>query len=131
MQQKKISSNERIRRAALAEYAIFKSGEDKDYDQLTFLAAKICQVPVAKISIIGKNNIWYKSAYGTQLAELPRENALCEHSIHTSEEIFIINSGEHPGLFENARNIYDREYHFYAGVPLFFTGFSEPKYESL
>ena len=118
MQQKKISSTERLRRAALAEYAIFKSGEDKDYDQLTFLAAKICQVPVAKISIIGKNNIWYKSAYGTQLAELPRENALCEHSIHTSEEIFIINSGEHPGLFENARNIYDREYHFYAGVPL-------------
>ncbi|PKD17054.1 histidine kinase [Salegentibacter salinarum] len=118
MQHKKVSSNERLRRAALAEYAIFKSGEDKDYDQLTFLAAKICQVPVAKISIIGKNNIWYKSAYGTQLAELPRENALCEHAIYAGEEIFIINSREHPEFFENAKNIYDREYHFYAGVPL-------------
>ncbi|PRX49788.1 GAF domain-containing sensor histidine kinase [Salegentibacter salegens] len=118
MQQKKVSSNERLRRAALAEYAIFKSGEDKDYDQLTFLAAKICQVPVAKISIIGKTNIWYKSAYGTQLAEIPRENALCEHAINAGEEIFIINSQEHPEFFENAKNIYHQEFHFYAGVPL-------------
>jgi hypothetical protein len=118
MQQKYISSNEKLRRAALAEYAIFKSGEDKDYDQLTFLAAKICQVPVAKISIIGKNNIWYKSFYGTRLAENTRENSFCERTIYTNKEIFIINSKDQPEFFENAKGIYDREFHFYAGIPL-------------
>nr|WP_237690491.1 GAF domain-containing sensor histidine kinase [Salegentibacter lacus] len=118
MQQKKVSSNEKLRRAALAEYAIFKSGEDKDYDQLTFLAAKICQVPIAKISIIGKTNVWYKSAYGTQPAEIPRENSFCERAMNAGEEIFIINSQEHPKFFECANNVYDREFHFYAGIPL-------------
>ncbi|MBZ9728955.1 GAF domain-containing sensor histidine kinase [Salegentibacter sp. JZCK2] len=118
MQQKNISSNEKLRRSALAEYAIFKSGEDKDYDQLTFLAAQICEVPVAKISIIGKNNIWYKSVYGTQQAENQRENSFCERTIYADEEIFIINSNDHPEFFENAKPIYDRKFHFYAGVPL-------------
>jgi len=118
MQGEYISSNEKLRRAALAEYAIFKSGDDKDYDQLTFLAAKICQVPVAKISIIGKNNIWYKSIYGTQQTEIPRKNSFCEQSIYAGKEIFIINSNDHPSYFENAKKIYNQEFHFYAGVPL-------------
>jgi signal transduction histidine kinase len=118
MQQEYVSSNEKLRRAALAEYAIFKSGEDKDYDQLTFLAAKICQTPVATISIIGKNDIWYKSAYGAQLEEIPRENSFCERTIYADEKIFIINSRDHSEFFRNAKEIYDREFHFYAGVPL-------------
>ncbi|TDN85855.1 GAF sensor signal transduction histidine kinase [Salegentibacter sp. 24] len=118
MQQGYVSSNEKLRRAALAEYAIFKSGEDKDYDQLTFLAAKICQTPIATISIIGKNDIWYKSVYGAQLEEIPRENSFCERTIYADEKIFIINSRDHSEFFRNAKEIYDREFHFYAGVPL-------------
>ena len=118
MQQKNISSKEKLRRSALAEYAIFNSGEDKDYDQLTFLASKICQVPVAKISIIGKTKIWYKSVYGVQQDEISRKNSFCEHSIWSGEEIFTINSKDNPDLFAEAKAVYDCDYHFYAGVPL-------------
>ena len=118
MQEKNISSKEKLRRAALAEYAIFNSGEDKDYNQLSFLAAKMCQVPVAKISIIGKNKIWYKSVYGTTKDEISRKNAFCEHTIWAGKEIFIINSKDQPEFFEKASDLYSQEYHFYAGVPL-------------
>ncbi|MBI6118944.1 GAF domain-containing sensor histidine kinase [Salegentibacter maritimus] len=118
MQQHYISSKEKSRRAALAEYAIFNSGEDKDYDQLTFLAAQICRVPVAKISIIGKNKIWYKSIYGAQQDRISRENTFCEHTIWAEKKILIINSKDQPIIFEKAKAIYSQEYHFYAGVPL-------------
>ncbi len=118
MQQKYISSKEKLRRAALAEYAIFNSGEDKDYDQLTYLAAKICQVPVAKISIIGKNKIWYKSVYGVEQDEIPRKNSFCEQSIWAGKEIFSINSKDHPEFYEQAKGVYRCNYQFYAGVPL-------------
>ncbi|SKB33932.1 hypothetical protein SAMN05660776_0534 [Salegentibacter holothuriorum] len=118
MQQKYISSKEKARRGALAEYAIFKSGEDKDYDQLTYLGAKICQAPVAKISIIGKNKVWYKSVFGTPQDEIFRKNSFCEHTIWAEEEIFIINSRDQPEFFEQAKELYSCEYHFYAGVPL-------------
>ena len=118
MQQKQISFNEKQRRAALAQYAIFQSGPDKDYDQLTFLAAQICDVPVAKISVIGKEEIWNKSVYGSEFNNIPRLNSFCEESINSDEEIFILNKPQNPEIFVRAEGIYDRDYQFFAGVPL-------------
>lgn len=118
MQQKQISFNEKLRRAALAQYAIFKSGPDKDYDQLTFLAAEICDVPVAKIGIIGKVEIWNKSIHGSELDNIPRLNSFCEECINSDEEIFILNKPNNPEIFARAEGIYDKEYQFFAGVPL-------------
>jgi len=118
MQQKYILSNEKLRRAALAEYAIFNSGADKDFDQLSFLAAKICDVPVAKINIIGKNKVWYKAAYGTKLTALPRKNSFSELCIKSGDELFMISCKDQPDIFEHTKEIYDRRYQFYAGVPM-------------
>lgn len=118
MQQKQISFNEKLRRAALAQYAIFKSGPDKDYDQLTFLAAEICEVPVAKINIIGKEEVWNKSVYGSKIYSVPRNNSFCEESINSGEEIFILNKPQNPEIFARAEGIYDKDYQFFAGVPL-------------
>lgn len=113
-----MSVNEKLRRTALAQYAIFKSGPDKDYDQLTHLAAEICKVPVAKISIIGKKEVWSKAAYGTELSSIPRQNSFCELCIQSGEKILILQKAEHPEVFEKAKGLYDREYQFFAGVPL-------------
>ncbi|WP_372917023.1 ATP-binding protein [Salegentibacter sp.] len=119
MQQKQITFNEKLRRAALAQYAIFKSGPDKDYDQLTFLAAEICEVPVAKINIIGKEEVWNKSVYGTKVYSVPRNNSFCEESINSGKEILILNKPQNPKIFARAEGIYDKDYQFFAGVPLF------------
>ncbi|MGM0932938.1 MAG: GAF domain-containing sensor histidine kinase [Bacteroidota bacterium] len=118
MQQKTVSVNEKLRRAALAQYAIFKSGPDKDYDQLTFLAAEICEVPVAKISIIANEEVWNKAVYGTELSSIPRQNSFCELSIQSGEKILILQRAEQPEVFKKAKGLYDREYQFFAGVPL-------------
>lgn len=113
-----ISFSEKQRLAALAQYAIFKSEPDKDYTQLTFLAAEICKVPVAKISIVAKDEIWHKAVYGTSNVVLPRKNTFCELSIYAEEDILILNQPDDEDIFEKARGIYDRDYKFYAGVPL-------------
>ncbi|MDR9456161.1 MAG: GAF domain-containing sensor histidine kinase [Salegentibacter sp.] len=118
MQQKTVSVNEKMRRAALAQYAIFKSDPDKDYDQLTFLAAEICEVPVAKISIIANEEVWNKAVYGTELSSIPRQNSFCELSIQSGEKILILQRAEQPEVFEKAKGLYDRDYQFFAGVPL-------------
>lgn len=118
MQQKHVSKNEKLRRASLAQYAIFKSGADNDYDQLTFLAAEICQVPVAKISIVAKNEIWYKSSFGTKPTSISRNNAFEELNIHFEDEILILKQPNDADIFEKAKKLYDKEFQFYAGVPL-------------
>lgn len=119
MQHKLVPFNEKLRLSALQEYAIINSGTDKDYDELTFLAATICEVPISKVSIIDKDRIWNKSVYGTGLAEINRENSFCDQAINSDSSLVIYNSEEHPKLFEKAEEVYKEKYKFYAGVPLY------------
>lgn len=111
--------NEKLRRAALAEYAIVRSGPDQDYDELTFLASEVCEAPVAHIGIIGKKMIWFKSEFGTNLIEISRENALCEEAIYSGEDVAELNSYDYPEAFENAYKLYGENFKFFACVPLF------------
>tara|TARA_B100000929_G_scaffold280386_1_gene258342 strand:- start:11 stop:1213 length:1203 start_codon:yes stop_codon:yes gene_type:complete len=119
MQHKLIPFNEKLRRDALKEYNILNSGPDEDYDNLTFLAANICHVPVVKISIVDEQRIWNKSVYGAKIEEIDRRNSFCDRAIHSEKSLFIINRSEDPEVFRKAKGIYDREFSFYAGVPLF------------
>jgi len=119
MQHKLIPFNEKLRRAALKEYNILNTGPDEDYDNLTFLAAAICEVPVAKISIVDEQRIWNKSVYGAEIQEIERQNSFCDRAIHSDNSLLILNRSESPEIFEMAKGIYDREFSFYAGVPLY------------
>ena len=110
--------NEKLRRAALAEYAIVRSGPDRDYDELTSLAAQICQVPAAHVGIIGKRKIWFKSEYGTFLSEIPRESSFCEQAIRSDRDILVYNSDYNPEIFKNVRKLYGQDFKFFAGIPL-------------
>lgn len=110
--------NEKLRRAALAEYAILKSGADKDYDNLTFLAAQLCDTPYAQISILGKQIVWFKSQYGSNFKDMPRENSLCQMVISKKEELQIYTAKEHPELLSNLDKFYDEKIKFYAAIPL-------------
>jgi len=118
MQHKLVPFNEKLRRSALEEYNILNSGPDEDYDNLTFLAAAICKVPVAKISIIDKTRIWNKSVHGAKIEEIDRSNSFCDKAIHSDQQVFILKKSTEPEVFASARGMYDREFSFYAGVPL-------------
>ncbi len=118
MQHKLVPFNEKLRQTALKEYNILNSGPDEDYDNLTFLAATISNSPVAKISIVDKTRIWNKSVYGAEIEEIDRKNSFCDRAIHSDTPIYIINRSKQPELFEAAKGIYDREFSFYAGIPL-------------
>jgi len=119
MQHKLVPFNEKLRRDALKEYNLLNSGPDEDYDNLTFLAATICRVPVVKISIVDEQRIWNKSVYGAKIEEIDRENSFCDRAIHSEKSLFTLNRSENPEIFRKAKGIYDREFSFYAGVPLF------------
>lgn len=118
MQHKLVPFNEKLRIAALEEYNIINSGPDKDYDNLTFLAAVVCQVPVAKISIIDKDRIWTKSIYGKNAPDIERADSFCDKVIHQEEGIIILKKSEKPELFSKCKEVYGDDFNFYAGIPL-------------
>ena len=118
MQKNLIPFNEKLRRRALKEYNILNTVPDEDYDNLTFLAASISHSPVAKISIVDHNRIWNKAVYGAEIEEIDRRYSFCDRAIHGEDSIYIINRSRDTKIFEAAEGIYDREFSFYAGIPL-------------
>ena len=81
--------NEARRVAALYEYDILDTIPEKEYDDITKIAADICGMPISLITLIDDERQWFKSAIGIDGTETTRDVAFCAHAILKPEEIFI------------------------------------------
>jgi hypothetical protein len=113
-----IPQNEAARLAALAEYHILDTAAEQVYDELTELAANICQVPIATISLVDRSRQWFKARMGLHQEETSRDIAFCAHTILGTEPL-IVPDARKDGRFAKSPLV-TREPHirFYAGFPL-------------
>jgi two-component system, sensor histidine kinase len=69
---------------ALDEYEILDTIPEQEFDELTRLAAEICDVPMSEINLIDKTRQWTKSSYGIESAGsgTDREQSVCQYTIY-------------------------------------------------
>ncbi|HEX3469050.1 MAG TPA: ATP-binding protein [Candidatus Elarobacter sp.] len=69
----RITSTEERRLAALAEYEILDSSGEDQFDAFTRLAARLCDAPIALISLVERDRERIISAYGVTVRDVPRD----------------------------------------------------------
>ena len=107
------------RLATLKSYDILDSLPEADYDEITQLAAAICQTPISLISLVDEERQWFKSARGLDLKETPREIAFCAYNIiDPSIPLIVEDSRQDTRFADNPLVTGAPHIVFYAGMPL-------------
>jgi two-component sensor histidine kinase len=113
-----VPENESERMAAVRRYEILDTPPDGIFDRVTAMAARRFDTPIAIISIVDHDRIWFKSHHGLDVEEVGRDPGLCASAILSSEAHVLLDASTDPRSLANPLVAGDFGLRFYAGVPL-------------
>jgi class 3 adenylate cyclase len=113
-----IPPNEQARLAAVHRYNILDTPPDHAFDHITALAAHFFKVPIAIVSIVDKNRIWFKSHYGVDVDQIDREPGLCASAILEDTPWLVTDAKLDPRTLTNPLVAGEFGLRFYAGAQL-------------
>lgn len=73
----------------LRSYDILDTPPETAFDNLTALAAEVCQAPMAALSFLDDDREWVKSGVGVELTEISRAQSLCTHLIGPASPVWV------------------------------------------
>jgi len=113
-----IPLNEVKRLKVLWQYDVLDTVPEEVFDDLTELAARICEAPIAMITLVDENRQWFKSKIGVTVNETSRDISFCAHAIN-QEDLFIVPDAAKDERFANSPLVISEpKIRFYAGLAL-------------
>lgn len=106
------------RRRSLRRYQILDTPPERTFDRIAHLAAQLLDTPVAVISLVDADRVWFKSHHGIDIQEVAREPGLCASGILHDAPYVLTDASRDPRSFANPLVAGDFGLRFYAGVPL-------------
>ena len=111
--------NEEARLDALYSFDILDSAPEQGFDDLVRIAAGICGVPMAAVTLIDRDRQWFKAQMGIEHPDPSRESSFCAHAILAPERTMVVPDATRDTRFaDNPLVTAENGIRFYAGAPL-------------
>jgi diguanylate cyclase (GGDEF)-like protein/PAS domain S-box-containing protein len=111
-------ADERARVEALVALELLDTSPEQEFDAIVKLAAEICGVPIALVSLIDEHRQWFKAKVGLDALETPRAISYCAHAIMDDRTMIVPDASLDPRFSDNPWRLGPPHVQFYAGVPL-------------
>ena len=113
-----LAADEVGRMEAVHRYQILDTPPDGAFDRITALAARLFAVPIAIVSVVDHDRIWFKSHHGVEISQVDRDPGLCASAILQDDPWIIQDAMADPRALSNPLVAGELGLQFYAGVPL-------------
>ncbi len=111
-------ATEHERLATLDHYALLDTPLEADLDRITAMAARLFAVPMAFVSLVDHDRVWYKSRYGLHLQQTERRPGFCASVILSDRPYVVTDARTDPRTCTHPLVTDTPELRFYAAVPL-------------
>lgn len=112
------AQDEALRLAAIRNLEILDTPPDGAYDRLTRLAGRLFGVPIAIVTVVDVDRIWFKSRLGLDVDEVGRDPGLCASCI-LQDDVLVYEDARADALaLANPLVAGEFGLRFYAGAPL-------------
>ncbi|RYZ66440.1 MAG: GAF domain-containing protein, partial [Proteobacteria bacterium] len=68
---------------------ILDTAQDPLLDELTRMAAQVCEAPISLVSLVDQDRQWFKSRFGMDVTETPRSESFCSHAIAAHDLLLV------------------------------------------
>ena len=110
---------DQVRRlSAVQEHRVLAAEPEIDIDELTALAALVCDAPIAAATLIGDEQQWYLSTFGTSMDALPGDAAFWGDSFLEGNALVVRDTATDPRYAGNPHVLGGPGIRFFAATPL-------------
>ncbi len=107
------------RLAALDSYAILDTLPEQGFDDVVRLAGRLCDTPIALVSLVAGTRQWFKARTGFPLPQTDLGRSVCAHALAQPDSLLVIpDLSEDPRTRQNPLVTASPGIRFYAGAPL-------------
>ncbi|MBI3803439.1 MAG: GAF domain-containing protein [Nitrospirae bacterium] len=111
-------SAEETRLRVLQEYRVLDTGPEARFDEITHLASRICGAPIALMSLVDAERLFFKSHVGLDVQEAPFPHAFCGQAIK-QRGVFMVPDAHNDERFATHPLVLQPPHiRFYAAAPL-------------
>src|SRR5262249_16055127 len=111
-------AEESARLSALRGYCVLDTGREPPFHHLTYTPPTTCQPPFSLVSLVDPNRLFFKSAHGMDVREVPYPDFFCGHAIRQREVFIVPDATQDPRFANHPLVAGGPRVRFYAGAPL-------------
>jgi formate hydrogenlyase transcriptional activator len=112
-----LPENEAERLNALRRYQILDTAPEPAFDRIAEMAANFFDVPMAGISLVDRDRVWFKSRVGIDVHQTARDAGLCSIAM-LSQGVYHLSDASHDQRTLGHSFVSDLGIRFYAAAPL-------------